>query len=185
MTDGQHQAPTKRDRSQRRATPSFAEPASVPPREQPGATNDLRGPVRTCIGCRGRDAQGHLIRIAVADNRPRIDLRRRLPGRGAYVHCRPECVERATRKGRLGRALRIALDPSHTSALRQLVTEATGAECRTIENHSPGSSEPSQCPPRGARDGNSIHTRLTDREMNCSTRPQRQFVDETRQAKGQ
>ena len=150
-----------------------------------GGSDASPGPIRTCVGCRGRDAQTHLLRIAVTDGRLLFDIQRRIPGRGAYVHRRRACVERATHKGRLGRALRIPPNPSHTSALRQLVSEAMDLEERARGSHLEYSSEPSQRPLRGPVDGNGVDIRRTDHEMNWLTRPQRQFVDVTRQAKGQ
>lgn len=172
-----------------RAADPAARPAHQPAREGASIINDIgvtgRTPIRTCVGCRGRDAQDHLVRIAVVANRPEVDLRRRLPGRGAYVHCNPACVERATRKGRLGRALRIALHPSHTSALRQLVIGSVGANRPALDSRSHCSSLPMQSPSSSTEDGNGTATPGTDREMNWLTRPQRRFVDGTRQAKGQ
>ena len=41
-----------------------------------------------------------------------IDLGGRAPGRGAYVHRRPECLEAARRRGGLNRALRTAVPES-------------------------------------------------------------------------
>jgi predicted RNA-binding protein YlxR (DUF448 family) len=67
------------------------------------------GPVRTCIGCRERAPQGALLRVAARDGRPTADPRRRIPGRGGYVHPVSECVGRATRTGSFARALRAPL----------------------------------------------------------------------------
>ena len=182
MTDGQHQVPTRRtqpglpeagidagagDRPEAGAAPRAADPAARPAREGASIINDIgvtgRTPMRTCVGCRGRDAQDRLVRIAVVANRPEVDLRRRLPGRGAYIHCNPACVERATHKGRLGRALRIALHPSHTSALRQLVIGSVGAKRHALDSRSHCSSLPMQSPSSSAEDGNGTPTPGTDR----------------------
>ena len=64
-------------------------------------------PVRTCIGCRGAADQATLRRFALtpAGEVVRDDDRRR-PGRGAYVHDDPLCLERATRRRAWGRAFR-------------------------------------------------------------------------------
>jgi predicted RNA-binding protein YlxR (DUF448 family) len=69
-----------------------------------------------CIGCRERDAQDLLLRVVAATTDPdapgvpgvRPDPRRRLPGRGAYVHPRPECLALAERRRAFPRALRLA-----------------------------------------------------------------------------
>jgi predicted RNA-binding protein YlxR (DUF448 family) len=54
-------------------------------------------PTRTCVGCgrRGGIAAADLIRLAVVSGQFDVDLRRRVPGRGSYVHGRPGCLERA------------------------------------------------------------------------------------------
>lgn len=71
-------------------------------------------PVRTCIGCRGRDDQANLVRwsevshsgVKVAE----VDLRRRLEGRGAWLHPRPSCVEIALKRKAFNRAFRGVID---------------------------------------------------------------------------
>lgn len=79
----------------------------------------IAGPVRTCVGCRAPDAKEQLVRLVAAAGRIAPDPQARRPGRGAYVHRRRDCVERALGKGNLGRALRTRVDPAHTTALRQ------------------------------------------------------------------
>ena len=63
-------------------------------------------PIRTCVGCRSTDAQAHLVRLAKVDGRAVPDVRRRLPGRGAYVHARAECIRGGFRRGGIARGLR-------------------------------------------------------------------------------
>lgn len=67
---------------------------------------------RTCVGCRRRDDRSMMVRVVVerdANGRYAVvpDPRRRLPGRGAWLHPRPECLERAVRRTAFGRALRV------------------------------------------------------------------------------
>jgi predicted RNA-binding protein YlxR (DUF448 family) len=72
------------------------------------------GPIRTCIGCRSRAAAADLLRVAVAPEAsgsgstvPVVpDPRRRIAGRGAWLHLDPECVELAQRRRAFARALR-------------------------------------------------------------------------------
>jgi uncharacterized protein len=66
-------------------------------------------PVRSCAGCHARDLQAALLRLALVDGRVTADPRRRLPGRGAYVHRQAACVERAIKRGGLARAFRAQL----------------------------------------------------------------------------
>ncbi|WP_146819165.1 YlxR family protein [Actinotalea fermentans] len=72
----------------------------------------LDGPVRTCVGCRARGPRSVLLRVvAVTDDagtsRAVVDSRRSLPGRGAWVHADPECLELAERRRAFPRALRV------------------------------------------------------------------------------
>lgn len=68
---------------------------------------------RTCVGCRRRGDRSALLRVvAVADEaRPgtsRVvpDLRKRLPGRGAWLHPDADCLDKAIARRAFGRALR-------------------------------------------------------------------------------
>ena len=67
-------------------------------------------PVRTCIGCRSREEKVRLIRIVPRNGGVVVDVRQREPGRGAYLHPRPECLEQALKRRSLGRALRSEID---------------------------------------------------------------------------
>ena len=62
--------------------------------------------VRTCLGCRQRAPRTSLMRLVARDGRVVVDTAARLPGRGAWVHPDPGCVETAIRRNALGRALR-------------------------------------------------------------------------------
>jgi uncharacterized protein len=96
------------------------------------------GVIRTCIGCRQRATTAELLRVVVAPDAigqaapgpvdvrgvvarsgpaalPVVpDPRHRAPGRGAWLHRDPGCVELAERRRAFARALRVsvALDPS-------------------------------------------------------------------------
>ncbi|GEN79314.1 hypothetical protein AFE02nite_10480 [Actinotalea fermentans] len=68
--------------------------------------------MRTCVGCRARGPRSVLLRVvAVTDDagtsRAVVDSRRSLPGRGAWVHADPECLELAERRRAFPRALRV------------------------------------------------------------------------------
>lgn len=63
-------------------------------------------PVRTCVGCRERAAKGELVRIVADGSSITVDRRQVMPGRGAYVHQRDRCIERATMRGGLARSFR-------------------------------------------------------------------------------
>ncbi|MBD5788173.1 YlxR family protein [Cellulosimicrobium terreum] len=71
-------------------------------------------PVRTCVGCRARDLRSELLRLVVdrsgVGDEPRllVDVRRALPGRGAWLHASHQCLEAAERRRSVARALRVA-----------------------------------------------------------------------------
>jgi predicted RNA-binding protein YlxR (DUF448 family) len=105
---------------------SRPKPGHMRPAPSTGAASDQvvrdalgPGPVRTCVGCRGREAKALLVRVVMDGCRIDVDARARRPGRGAYVHRRRDCMERALGKGGFGRGLRTRVDRDHTTALRQ------------------------------------------------------------------
>ncbi|TQM14416.1 hypothetical protein FB558_1180 [Pseudonocardia kunmingensis] len=74
-------------------------------------------PVRTCVGCRNRAVADGLLRVVAVDGVLTPDLRRRLPGRGAWLHLAPECLDRAERRSAFPRALRVP-GPLDTAPVR-------------------------------------------------------------------
>ncbi|HEV7980137.1 YlxR family protein [Amycolatopsis sp.] len=68
--------------------------------------NHRPAPVRTCVGCRERALAGELLRVVAVDGQLVVDERRRLPGRGAWLHPRPGCLDKAERRRAFPRALR-------------------------------------------------------------------------------
>jgi len=73
---------------------------------------------RTCVGCREEGGKAGLIRIVRrSDGGAAIDRSGRAPGRGAYVHDDPACVDLARKKRSLDRALRTAVQPELWSEL--------------------------------------------------------------------
>lgn len=75
------------------------------------------GPIRTCLGCRRRDAQDRLLRVVAVETSVVVDARRRAPGRGAYVHPDPACVALAVKKRAFGRTLRAPVDAAAAGAV--------------------------------------------------------------------
>ena len=71
------------------------------------------GPVRTCVGCRTTGPRSALLRVVVVTDAAGfpamvVDEGRSMPGRGAWLHPDPGCLETAERRRALGRALRNA-----------------------------------------------------------------------------
>lgn len=65
-------------------------------------------PQRTCVGCREVLPKRKMIRIVRTAEGVQMDSTGKLAGRGAYLHDRRECWDRALR-GALGHALKITL----------------------------------------------------------------------------
>ena len=101
-----------------------------------------------CVGCRLRVVADGLLRVVVVDGVLTPDPRRRLPGRGAWLHLAPECLDRAERRSAFPRALRVPgpLDTApvraHIGAARTIpqdrTTPADGAR-ETPGSDTPGS----------------------------------------------
>jgi len=70
-------------------------------------TQVRRQPQRTCLGCRQAVDQDQLIRfVRSPDGEIVVDLRGRLPGRGAYLCNSRDCIEAALRRRQFDRAFR-------------------------------------------------------------------------------
>nr|WP_153034545.1 YlxR family protein [Amycolatopsis sp. YIM 10] len=82
-------------------------------------------PVRTCVGCRERASRGELLRVVAVEGRLIADERRRMPGRGAWVHPVADCLAKAERRRAFPRALRVP-GPLDAAQLRQFTSGVTG-----------------------------------------------------------
>lgn len=85
------------------------------------------GPRRSCVACRGEEDRDDLVRLVRdPDGCAVVDLRARLPGRGAWVHPTRACVGRVEReRALLARALGEPTDASGLDArLRDAVLRA-------------------------------------------------------------
>ncbi len=79
-------------------------------------------PLRTCIGCRTVRPQTELVRCTL-DDRGRIVVDRRAPGRGAWL-CGPACIDPAVRRRAFDRAWRRRVEPAAVERLRDRFTAA-------------------------------------------------------------
>ncbi|MGW2182267.1 YlxR family protein [Streptomyces sp. NPDC001732] len=89
-----------------------------------GRTHARACPERTCVGCRERAAKSELLRIVAEGNACVPDPRGTLPGRGAYVHPVPACLDLAVRRRAFPRAFK-AKGPFDPAAVQRFVERVT------------------------------------------------------------
>ncbi|HUK65709.1 MAG TPA: YlxR family protein [Anaeromyxobacteraceae bacterium] len=77
--------------------------------------------VRTCIGCGEKAAQRDLVRLLAREGQVAVDLARS-GGRGAYLHARAACLERAVKRRAFARAFRRPAVEADSRLLRDLLT---------------------------------------------------------------
>ncbi|MET9533476.1 YlxR family protein [Streptomyces sp. NPDC006649] len=88
-----------------------------------GRTVDRACPERTCVGCRERTVKSELLRIVVVGGKCVPDPRGTLPGRGAYLHPAPVCLDLAVRRRAFSRAFKVR-GPLDSAELTQYVGQA-------------------------------------------------------------
>lgn len=84
-----------------------------------GVMTDLvpEPPIRTCVGCRSRDAQSQLVRAvrALTEQNSRttllLDSDGTALGRGAWIHPASSCIDSALKRGGFARSFREPVDP--------------------------------------------------------------------------
>jgi predicted RNA-binding protein YlxR (DUF448 family)/ribosomal protein L7Ae-like RNA K-turn-binding protein len=87
--------------------------------------------IRSCAGCRQKDARDALLRFVLAGDPPAVvpDVRRRGPGRGVSIHASRRCLQQAVRSGAFKRAFKREL----TLDAEQLAVWAEGQYGRRID----------------------------------------------------
>lgn len=84
-------------------------------------------PMRQCVGCREMKQKRELIRVVKSpEGAVSLDFRGKLPGRGAYVCPRKECLARARKSKALERAFEMQLPAEVYEALDEQMKEAPG-----------------------------------------------------------
>ena len=107
---------------------------------------------RTCVGCRRRDVRSALLQVVAERTdtgeyvaRVVADPRLRLPGRGAWLHPTPECLDLALRRRAFGRALRVkalldvAAVGAYVEAREQFFVKAAGSTLESTVQQVPES----------------------------------------------
>lgn len=79
-------------------------------------------PQRTCVACREVQAKGALVRLVRTPEGVFPDSQGKRPGRGAYLHNRPECWH-AGLDGALERALNTKLTEADLERLRAFFSQ--------------------------------------------------------------
>jgi hypothetical protein len=83
-------------------------------------------PERTCVACRLSQPQAELLRYVVSPQQQLLlDYRHKLPGRGVYTCCAPECVRKAVERKQFQRGLK-------TEHLPVTPAELIGSVCETL-----------------------------------------------------
>ena len=95
-------------------------------KKHPGRVKHV--PQRMCIACRESADKRSLVRIVRTETGVQVDPGGKLPGRGAYLHARRTCWERALGGNMLQRALRTRLTAEDRERLaayaEQLIVQA-------------------------------------------------------------
>lgn len=82
-------------------------------------------PMRQCVGCREMKAKRELIRVVKSpEGAVSLDFKGKLPGRGAYVCPRKDCLARARKSKALERAFEMQLPDQVHQALEEQMKEA-------------------------------------------------------------
>ena len=82
--------------------------------------------IRTCIGCRQRDAAGEMVRLSVHRTDARVGVvGGERSGRGASIHARPPCLEKGLRPDVLARAFKQRVTLADAADLLQLIITAS------------------------------------------------------------
>ena len=78
-----------------------------------------RLPQRTCVACRATRAKRDLVRVVRSpEGEVSVDLRGKVPGRGAYLDPDPTCLERGLLEGILAKALEVPINTQQAEQLR-------------------------------------------------------------------
>ncbi|MGE0868292.1 MAG: YlxR family protein [Kofleriaceae bacterium] len=102
--------------------------------------------MRTCTGCRAVEPQSALVRLVFDGPHLVIDRRRRLFGRGAYVHSRVGCVTVAG----LAKSLRRAVSVTDV--------QRVAGEIRAMSRNDDNSSDRQQINTSGLGDADAVET---------------------------
>ncbi|MEY4417930.1 MAG: hypothetical protein RIQ88_368 [Actinomycetota bacterium] len=75
--------------------------------------------LRTCIGCRQEGPRSDFLRVVLQQGKPEIDIRKNLPGRGAWLHNKLSCLDLAVSRGSFPRAFRSKISIKDLATLKE------------------------------------------------------------------
>jgi len=88
-------------------------------------TTTKKIPKRLCVACREMREKGELCRITRSkEGVISLDLTGKLPGRGAYICKKRECLEKARKTRALERAFSMSIDDAVYDSLAESLSEA-------------------------------------------------------------
>ncbi|KUM37298.1 YlxR family protein [Arthrobacter sp. EPSL27] len=99
-------------------------------------------PQRTCIGCRKKGPRSELLRLVAGGSGSTavvVDERRRMAGRGAWLHPSDKCLALAVKRRAFGRALNGATGTADVERRITAGTQAAGtpvAAAKTVQPES-------------------------------------------------
>lgn len=81
-------------------------------------------PQRTCMGCNEKKDKNMLIRVVKSnDGEINIDKTGKMPGRGAYICDKEECLEKAIKTKRIERVFETKIDDAIYEKLRGVIID--------------------------------------------------------------
>ena len=84
---------------------------------------EKKTPMRQCLGCREMKPKSELLRVVrMTDGNVQLDLKGKLPGRGAYL-CSIQCMEKAIKARSLERMLGVSVPKSIYESLQTELEE--------------------------------------------------------------
>lgn len=78
-------------------------------------------PLRMCIACRSMKPQCELIRIVKNGGEPKLDINKKMFGRGAYLCRSAECIQRAEKRNLLARHFKCSVSREIYSSAEETV----------------------------------------------------------------
>ncbi|HHV78926.1 MAG TPA: YlxR family protein [Firmicutes bacterium] len=81
-------------------------------------------PLRSCVGCGAKRPKRELVRVVrTCEGQVFVDPTGKKSGRGAYICPSDDCLEKAVKSGKIGRALEIEMPPELVEQLRVRIRE--------------------------------------------------------------